>query len=152
MSAAFTTIFTGRCPECGQTSIYTGLFMIREKCDACGVVYQRDPGSWTGATVMAYVLGSVFATLLITVMWFTGDIMEPSAGWIVPVATCVFLLFTFRLVKGFWVGLLYDTGYVFADPPPAEEPASPEDRVEAVLPAYEQTLDAPDRDTPVHAS
>jgi uncharacterized protein (DUF983 family) len=130
MSASFSTMITGTCPNCQQASAFQGVFLMREKCPKCGAVFMRDPGSWTGATAVGYIGGSVFATLLIAVMWATGTLFT-WGEWVVPVSTCAFILLTFRLSKGLWLGILYDMEQVYPDPapaltPPARAPELPE--------------------------
>lgn len=115
MSAAPYTMFTGRCPECHETKVTQGLFGIKERCDNCGVVYMRDPGAWTGATVMAYMVGSVWVVVAAVVIWATGHIRDPGIEWPLVGSTLVVVLASFRYVKRFWMGLLYDWGYVYAD-------------------------------------
>jgi len=120
----------GRCPACGEGKVYKGWMQLHDKCNVCGVVYQRDPGSWTGATVVGYMVGAIFACLLIMVMWMTGRLFEPGANWIVALSTVAFQLLVLHFVKGIWVGILYEGGFVYADPepstpePPPESPSS----------------------------
>lgn len=122
MSSTLYTMATGRCPECHQTSAFKGVFELKEKCEVCGVVYMRDPGSWTGGTVVGYIAGSVFAFFLLGFLWFA-DLLGPGSEWWVPALVCLFILATFRFSKGLWLGVLHDSGYVYADPEPEEATA-----------------------------
>lgn len=122
MSAA-STLFTGRCPHCHEAPIFKGVYAIEDRCPRCGVVFLRDEGNWIGATVVSYMLGSVWALGVLVFLWATGRIMERGIEYTVVGSTVVVLLVTFRLVKGFWVGLLYDWGYVYADEPEPDDGA-----------------------------
>lgn len=126
MSSAPYTLFSGRCPHCHEGKLFAGIYTLHDACPSCGAVFMRDPGSWTGATVLGYMLGSVFAVVLLLLMFATGTLHDFS-GLVVGLATCLFLLTVFRPVKAFWVGMLYDWGYVYPDAPrkPAEPKRAP---------------------------
>lgn len=128
MSSPLLTMFAGRCPRCHEGRFYTGVFGIKDKCDKCGAVFMRDPGAWTGATAVAYMAGSVFAIGLILFMLATGRLMEKGSEFIIAPAVVIFQLISFRFVKGFWVGLLFDMGYVYPDDPDAPADAAPKVR------------------------
>lgn len=120
MSTALQTLFTGRCPQCGEGRLFKGVLEMHPRCERCGAVFYRDPGSWTGATVLTYVGASAFAVVMLAALWATGRLREPGAEWIVLASVTAWVLLTLRPLKAFWVGLLYDWGYVYPDdaPPP----------------------------------
>lgn len=121
MSSSLLTMITGRCPRCHEGGIYSSVLGIQTRCASCGAVFMRDPGAWTGATAVAYMAGSVFAVLLILFMLATGRLMQPGSEFIIAPSVVAFQLLSFRFVKGFWVGMLFDMGYVYPD-----EPAAPD--------------------------
>ena len=104
MSHTGATIFAGRCPECGKGRMFSSWFVLRERCPECGVVFMRDPGSWTGSTVVAYMIGSVFFLVLTFGMWVTGNIVKHSE-WLIATATCAFVVLIYRFVKAAWVAM-----------------------------------------------
>jgi uncharacterized protein (DUF983 family) len=115
----------GRCPNCGQGRVFDGWLTVRERCDHCGAVFLRDEGNWIGSTVLAYMLGCAFALVLLFVMWTTGALAHKGSEWIVSGSTVVFLLLVFRPVKGVWVGLLHQWGYVYPDSPDGRPSSGP---------------------------
>lgn len=121
MSSAVSTLFTGRCPHCQQGGIYKSVFELKPTCDVCGAVFYRDPGSWTGATVVTYMAASVWAIGGLIVLWATGTLQTKGTEWIVIGSTAVVSLLLFRFMKAFWVGLLHDWGQVYPDPEPEED-------------------------------
>lgn len=117
MSSLATTLFSGRCPICQEGALFKGPFELHAKCPTCGAVYQRDPGSWTGATVVGYMSGTVYAMLCLIMLVATGEINRPGIEWFVVLSTCGFQLIALRAVKAAWVGILADMEQVYADPP-----------------------------------
>ncbi|MCB0431369.1 MAG: DUF983 domain-containing protein [Flavobacteriales bacterium] len=59
-------IFQNKCPQCGKgpfwahANPYINLFKfggkIYDRCSACGIKYERDPGFWFGAMLISYAL------------------------------------------------------------------------------------------------
>jgi len=33
-----------RCPNCGEDDLYRSFFRMNDKCSACGLKYEREPG------------------------------------------------------------------------------------------------------------
>jgi uncharacterized protein (DUF983 family) len=125
MSSALSTLFSQRCPVCEHGELFEGFWKLHDRCPRCGAVYMRDPGSWTGSTVVAYMAGSAFALAMLFGVWATGN-LGPQATFLVVGGTAMFQLLVFRLAKAFWVGILFDMEQIYADPRPAEPPAQPE--------------------------
>jgi uncharacterized protein (DUF983 family) len=41
-----------RCPHCGQGALFSGFATHLDKCSACGLVYERNPGdTWAFTTI-----------------------------------------------------------------------------------------------------
>ncbi len=125
MSSGLSTMFTGRCPICHEGKLFTGVYEIRERCEVCGAVYYRDPGSWTGATVVAYVAGSVFLVVFLLWMFVSGLLAQKGSEWYALGAVTIFQLGAFRFAKAFWVGVLADMDQIYPDDPSREEPSAP---------------------------
>jgi uncharacterized protein (DUF983 family) len=125
MSSALSTLFSQRCPVCEHGDLFVGFWKLHDQCPRCGAVYFRDPGSWTGSTVVAYMAGSAFALAMLAGVWATGN-LGPQAPFVVVGSTVAFQLLVFRLAKAFWVGILFDMEQIYADPKPAE-PAHTDD-------------------------
>lgn len=118
-----TTLVNNACPRCGQGELFKSFFVLHEKCDNCGAVYSRDPGAWTGPTVMSYMLALVLAFFLLIGMWLT-DNLWPGSEFILAGFLMVVTLPCHRVMKAAWVGMLFDWGMVYPDPEPEPEPES----------------------------
>ncbi len=155
MSSSVMTMLTGRCPRCHEGHIYTSVLGIKTQCESCGAVLMRDPGAWTGATAVAYMMGSGFAVCLILFMLATGRLMQEGSELIIAPTVVVFQLVSFRFVKGFWVGMLFDMGYVYPNEPPAPVVVLSPDAIAvdaestAALPAVDSAPDAVETTPPV---
>ena len=45
-----------RCPRCLRGRVWRSFLGMHERCPACGLVFEREPGYFTGAMVVSYVL------------------------------------------------------------------------------------------------
>lgn len=111
--------FLGRCPECGEGAMFAGPYGLKETCPVCGVRFERDGGSWMGASVMAY--GAAIVVLLAL-----GFALVPRWGFFeglglllvgVAVATVALL---YRPAKGWFVWWMWAAGFVYRDDEPLE--------------------------------
>ncbi|HVZ39021.1 MAG TPA: DUF983 domain-containing protein [Candidatus Kapabacteria bacterium] len=59
-----------RCPRCHHGRVYTGLWTMLKVCSVCHLVYQREPGYFTGATFFSYALGTTLVGIWI-IIFFT---------------------------------------------------------------------------------
>ena len=41
-----------RCPNCGGGNLFQGFFRLKPACPACGYVFEREDGYWTGAMIV----------------------------------------------------------------------------------------------------
>lgn len=95
------------CPACGQGRIYRSLQQMNPECPHCGVRFEREEGDFLGAMVIAYsitamlVAAGVFILLLLTDMSATAHIILWST------AATLFLVTTYRNMKGIWIGILH---------------------------------------------
>lgn len=111
--------FLGRCPECGEGAMFAGPYGLKEICPVCGVRFERDGGSWMGASVMAY--GAAIVVLLAL-----GFALVPRRGFFeglglllvgVGVATVALV---YRPAKGWFVWWMWAAGFVYRDDEPLE--------------------------------
>jgi uncharacterized protein (DUF983 family) len=114
----------GRCPACGAPGAFAGPYRLRPRCAGCGVVFERDGGTWLGASVLAYVLAIL---AMAGFAWATvpgrGLYRGFEAGLIgVAVAT---VLLVYRPVKGWWLWATWAAGWVHRD---GEDPEARPDR------------------------
>lgn len=124
MESWYVAAVLNRCPACAEGQLFSGVFQLRKTCDVCRVRYERWEGSWTGPTVIGYGVGAAVAVFLIVVL-HSMDKLVPGSEIGIALASCVAVLATFRPVKAAWIGLLFDWGYVYPDPPKQTQAADP---------------------------
>lgn len=62
-----------RCPNCGNATVFyktgfqVGRPKIKESCDNCGFHFVREPGFFTGAVILSYVMSLLAGVLLASV-------------------------------------------------------------------------------------
>jgi uncharacterized protein (DUF983 family) len=104
----------GRCPACGAGGAFRGTYRLRERCGRCGVVFERDGGTWLGAAALTYAVAVVAMALF---AWAT----VPGRGlyrglefWLVGVGVAT-ILSVYRPVKGWWLWATWAAGWVHRD-------------------------------------
>jgi len=45
-----------RCPRCLRGRVWRSFLTMNERCPECGLVFEREPGYFTGAMVVSYVV------------------------------------------------------------------------------------------------
>ena len=119
--SASTLIFRAlrlKCPRCGQTPMFTGLFRMQERCSHCELKYEREPGYFLGSIYINYGVTSVLLTLSWITLRFGYGI---ESRWLLVgfmVFLVVFQIFFFRYARALWLALdcQFDSS-LFADPP-----------------------------------
>ena len=105
-----------RCPWCGLGAPFDGLFTMRDRCEACGLKLEREPG---------YFLGSIYVNYGITAVvglgWTFGWMFAGEERWYVSILPAaifgvIFPLWFHRYARLLWVA--FDLGW---DPPREEE-------------------------------
>ena len=96
----------GRCPRCGQGSMFRGFLNLRERCESCALDFGfADAGD--GPAVFVIMIGGavvVFVALLTEVV-FQPPFWLHAALWL-PLILIVTLL-PLRMVKGLLIALQY---------------------------------------------
>jgi len=61
-----------RCPRCGNRKLFISWFRMKEACNRCGLILEREEGGYLGAIAINYgVTGIVFIAVLVAVVWRT---------------------------------------------------------------------------------
>lgn len=123
MESWYVTTVLNRCPACHQGKLFEGYMKLRERCEVCGAQYERWSGLWTGPVVMGYTVGGFVGIGLMLVL-NSLDLLVPGAEIGIALVSCAAVMLTYRPTKALYVGLLYETGYIYADPPAAEPEAT----------------------------
>lgn len=118
--SSMTAVLNGKCPYCQRGTLYESFFALRETCEVCGARYERQEGVWVGPTTIGYGIGAVVGVgggvaMLLTDTYFKG------AEVLLGLVACASVLASYRFVKAWWIGLLFDWGYVYPDPAPRPE-------------------------------
>jgi uncharacterized protein (DUF983 family) len=103
-----------RCPVCGARDLFRGLTM-RDSCPACGFAFEREPGYWTNAAMLNYLVSGGVVLLLIAPVVFTG-IPVPLVLAIGLLLAAAIPLLWFRHFKLLWLAI----DLCFNPPTPAE--------------------------------
>ena len=98
---------TGRCPNCGANSLFSGLLRSAERCRSCALKFEREPGFFLGATVINYTLTLALLLPPVLVGVFMGRLaVAPALVW--AVAWCIlFPLLFYRPSKSLWLMTYY---------------------------------------------
>jgi uncharacterized protein (DUF983 family) len=98
-------ILKGTCPRCRAGSVFAGVLRMNERCPSCGLVFEREPGYFTGAMVLAYGLGVPLLAVLTLGAWLW---LGVPLLWAILIADVVFLVFVpliFRWSRVLWIHL-----------------------------------------------
>ena len=118
----------GRCPACGEPGAFTGPYRLRPRCARCGVVFERDGGTWLGAAALAYALAVVAMGLFALATVPGRGLYAGLEFWLAGVAGATVVL-VYRPVKGWWLWVTWAAGWVHRDGedpergPTADDPA-----------------------------
>jgi uncharacterized protein (DUF983 family) len=94
-----------RCPRCGRTPLYAGVFAMRERCAACGFRYEREQGYFVGAIYVNYaVTAAVAIGTVLALDWTLGLSLTQQLVVGVVLALLVPVVF-FRYARSLWLGL-----------------------------------------------
>jgi len=96
-----------RCPRCGRSRLYSGLFRMREACPACGLRYERESGYFIGAIYVNYAFTvAVAAGAVLVLDWLIGLTLRQQLILGIALAALVPLAF-FRYSRSLWLCLDY---------------------------------------------
>jgi uncharacterized protein (DUF983 family) len=94
-----------RCPACGQTALYESAFKMRERCQACGLVYGREPGYFVGAIYINVMATEALILLVYLISLVTGSLSD-NATYVLLIAMAVALpLIFFRFSRSLWLSI-----------------------------------------------
>ncbi len=100
------SMFSNRCPRCGRGRVLNGLFEMRERCDDCGLVYEREAGQNWGAMVISYAVGAAIAFPLFFVLLFHRASPLMTVG-VPSLVLAVIAPFSVRYSRLAWTHIMY---------------------------------------------
>lgn len=124
------TAILGRCPECAQTSMFSGIIEMHERCASCDLRYQTSPGAWLGAVAIGYGIGALIAIVLALTEVTYRPVRELGLdpAWTIVVIAVVVTGLLYRWAKAAWFALLYQYDFMaFGDEPPGPQSKAPSD-------------------------
>lgn len=112
----------GGCPNCGERGIFAGPYRLKSACGACGAVFERDPGSFLGATVLAYTW-AMLAMGVAAALTVPGRGLYAGLEWVLLGTALATVLLSYRPTKALWLWMMWVAGWVHPtrhDPDSAE--------------------------------
>ncbi len=70
-----------RCPRCLEGRVWRSFLTMNERCPVCGLTFEREPGYFTGAMVVSYVIAvPTFGIIVIALLWADVDTVVALVG------------------------------------------------------------------------
>jgi len=57
-----------KCPACGRSSLFKGMFRLAHHCPSCRSLFKREEGFFVGA-ILGNVMATEFVILLVCMIW-----------------------------------------------------------------------------------
>ncbi len=102
-----------RCPHCGQGAIFSGWSHHLERCSACGLVYERNPGDTWAFTVIG---DRIPIAGIIVLIYFGIGRQHPPLGFGAIVVLGIVLVWTAPNRWGAGIALHYLSRVFWPDP------------------------------------
>lgn len=104
------TSLLGRCPQCGEGSIFAGVYAIRSRCPRCQLDLVGQHGAHYGGPIaLGYGIGGL-AGLGTFALLFSRFGFQPWVVWTSVGAVVAAILLSFRFCKAWWTWWLYRAG------------------------------------------
>lgn len=92
-----------RCPVCGTGRLFRGIEM-HAACPSCGFAFEREPGYWTNAVTLNFMMSGGLVLLIVGPLVFTGMPLWASLSLGLVLAAAVPLA-CFRHFKAIWLAI-----------------------------------------------
>jgi len=96
-------IVTLRCPRCLEGRVWRGFLSMNVACPACGLVFEREPGYFTGAMVVSYGLAVPVLGAMVIGLMTLGGLDAVPALVIGDIVYLVLVPFIFRYSRVLWL-------------------------------------------------
>jgi uncharacterized protein (DUF983 family) len=106
LRARLAALARGLCPRCGSGRIFRGRFAMHPVCPVCALRFEREPGYFTGAMYVSYVLAVPVLAACTGVVYLLAPGLSFEA--MIGVAVVLFLPFVpllFRTSRVLWIHL-----------------------------------------------
>ncbi len=91
-----------RCPRCLEGAFWRGFLTMNAVCPTCGLVYEREPGYFTGAMVVSYALAVPVLGGIVIALMAIGGLDAVPALLIGDTAYLAVVPFIFRYSRVVW--------------------------------------------------
>jgi uncharacterized protein (DUF983 family) len=104
--AGVSALMRGRCPRCRSGRIFTALMRMPEECEVCALRFEREPGYFTGAMYISYVLAlPIFVGLFLALGYLVPELGAPVALVLTVLLFLPFVPVVFRFSRIVWIHL-----------------------------------------------
>lgn len=93
-----------RCPGCGQTKLFRGLFRMNERCPVCQLSFEREQGFYLGAIYFNYGLTALVVAIAYPVLMLSRTLPPQQALFACMAFVLVFPIFFHRFARSLWLG------------------------------------------------
>ena len=92
-----------RCPRCLEGRMWSGFLTMYARCPTCGLEFEREPGYYTGAMVVSYVLAVPVLGAIVVGLMTLGGLDALAALLIGDTAYLALVPFIFRYSRVVWL-------------------------------------------------
>ena len=92
-----------RCPRCLDGRIWRSFLSMNTACPVCGLVFEREPGYFTGAMMVSYALAVPALGAFVIGLMTLGGLDAVPALVIGDIAYLVLVPFIFRYSRVLWL-------------------------------------------------
>jgi ribosomal protein S27AE len=92
-----------RCPRCGEGMLFTNWYHMRQRCDWCGLIYEREPGFFLGSIYVNYGLTALLTTAAYVALFATDAASPDALLWGLAGFCIVFPAWFFRYARSLWM-------------------------------------------------
>ena len=93
-----------RCPVCGEGKLFRGLLTMHERCESCGVKFEREPGFFLGSIYINYGLTALIVAVAYPLLLFVWNVPEQQLLFGAVAFTVVFPILIFPWARSLWLG------------------------------------------------
>jgi uncharacterized protein (DUF983 family) len=102
--AALSALLQGRCPRCRRNRIFVSLWRMAPECEVCGLHYEREPGYFTGAMYVSYVIAlPIFIGIFLALRYAFPALSFAAALGATVLLFSPFVPLVFRTSRIFWI-------------------------------------------------
>lgn len=99
----FVAILRLRCPRCLEGKVWRRFLSMNAACPVCGLVFEREPGYFTGAMVVSYAIAVPALGAIVIGLMTIGGLDAVPALVIGDIAYLALVPFIFRYSRVVWL-------------------------------------------------